>query len=142
MLILVKHNLEKKIEKFYAIPYRSDGRSWSLNRAERGAIQLNYEVKSSHATLDIMIQNIQLDNCLKHRKWPVILAKIPQEQTVAAQDVYERELVRIQIIWGSSTERNMKRYRKFYILERVLELWSISYSKNMIILISEFRTRY
>ena len=91
-----------------------------MNRAERGAIQLNYEVKSSHATLDIMIQNIQLDNCLKHRKWPVILAKIPQEQTVAAQDVYERELVRIQIIWGSSTERNMKRYRKFYILERVL----------------------
>ena len=142
MLILVKHNLEKKIEKFYTIPYRSDGRSWSLNRAERGAIQLNYEVKSSHATLDIMIQNIQLDNCLKHRKWPVILAKIPQEQTVAAQDVYERELVRIQIIWGSSTERNMKRYRKFYILERVLELWSISCRKNMLILISEFRTRY
>ena len=106
-----------------------------MNRAERGAIQINYIVKSSHATLDIMIQNIQLDNCLKHRKWPVILAKIPQEQTVAAQDVYERELVRIQIIWGSSTERNMKRYRKFYILERV-PIARINCESNILLIVS------
>ena len=45
-----------------------------------------------------------------------IPTKLPREQTVAAKDIFEREMVLIQVMWGTSTERNMKRYRKFYVL--------------------------
>ena len=46
--------------------------------------------------LDMKIQNIQIDNCLQSQKWPVIFAQTPREQTVAAKESFEREMICVQ----------------------------------------------
>ena len=44
------------------------------------------------------------------------MAQMPREETVVAQDIYDREFILVQIVWGTANERKMKRYRKFHVL--------------------------
>ena len=83
---------------------------------------MRYQAREANTILDIKIQNVQIDNCLKIHKWPVVMAQVPREQTVVATDIFEREFALIQIIWGTANQRKMKRYRKFHVLERAFFL--------------------
>ena len=87
-----------------------------MTRAERCAINIRYKAREANTILDVKIQNLQIDNCLKVHKWPVVMAQMPREETVVAQDIYDREFILVQIVWGTANERKMKRYRKFHVL--------------------------
>ena len=68
--------------------------------------------------MDLKVQNIQIDNCLPGHTWPIVFAKVPPKQTVAALDMSENDVMMlyIQITWGSSAEHNITKYRNFHVL--------------------------
>ena len=63
------------------------------------------------------VQNIQIDNNLQSHYWPVVFARVPAKQSVAAVDVDENiSMLFVQITWGSSEERNITKFRNFHVL--------------------------
>ena len=91
---------------------------WKLNRCDRPAIDLRYQIKESTTSMDLKVQNIQIDNCQPGHTWPIVFGKVPPKQTVAAIDMNENDIMMlyIQITWGSSAEHNITKYRNFHVL--------------------------
>ena len=95
----------------------SGSKTWKLNRSERPGLDIRYQLKENSTTLDFKVQNIQIDNNLHAHHWPVVFARVPPKQTVAAVDVDDNiSMVFVQITWGSSEERNITKFRNFHVL--------------------------